>query len=39
MHDQAAARALKPHVAVVSPPVQIAASLVLGHKRYEGIKH
>src|SRR3979490_2769199 len=36
LHDQAAARALKPHIAAINPTVQIAAPLVFAYKGHQG---
>jgi len=39
LHDQPAARALHPDVAVVLAAVQVAAALVLGNEGHEGIQY
>ena len=36
LHDQAAARALKPHIAAINPTVQIATPLVFAYEGHQG---
>jgi len=36
MHNQAAARALKPHIPAINPTVQVAAPLVLAFEGHQG---
>ena len=38
LHDQAAARALKPDVPVINAAVENTAAPMLGHERHQGVE-